>query len=118
MFVITDDDMPDIVVSTFDEMAAHLIKYPSCKSIEYILIDGLWISGRLYSIIEDNQIVFNEAGTWVCMVGYQTYRVPNKCNVCDTSEFMKGRVCTLCAENICEECGKFDRQCKCIYNDY
>jgi hypothetical protein len=118
MFVIIDYEMPDVVLPTFNDMSAHLIKYPSCQSIEYVFVDKYWVAGRLYSVIEDNEIVFSEAGTWNCSPAYQTYTFPNKCPQCDTSEFMKAKYCTLCAENTCEDCGKSDEKCICLYNDY
>lgn len=114
MYVIIDDELPDIRVLTYDCMVNHLILMPNCIAYEYTLKDGVWHANRRFITIDAREVVYNDAGTWGCLPEYATYVVPNVCADCNMDRFMKGTVCTFCSPAYgCLNCKEPARFCAC-----
>ena len=122
MYVIVEDNMPDITVSCASIMNQKLLSCASSKAYQYYESEeGIWHVKFVYYTIEDNEIVFAEAGTWNCDEDYLVYDFPNSCLTCKNTEFMQGTSCMLCSgdydDKECPDCGRHDT-CECKYTDF
>jgi len=116
MYVIVfQDEMPDMITSSYDEMYELLKKYPECIAYEYVY-DEYWKVGRAYALIDDNDLVYDETGTYACDPDYLSYKFPNQCSVCLSTKSMKGLTCMWCTW--CPDCLHGIKKCRCAFDDY
>ena len=114
MFVIVQEELPDIRVLTYDEMAKHMSEISNYVAYGYMLDQGVWRVGRRYVCIATDDIVYNEPGSWHCPAEYLIYNIPNVCSECSSGEFMKGLVCTYCSAAFgCLDCFQSAKECAC-----
>lgn len=116
MYVIVDSEMPDHCVETLEELHLKLTESPWSFGYEYkTQPDGTWKVGKKWMIIENDELVFYPENAWKCPEEYKTYKFPNKCEICDHSQFIQGKSCQYC-DYICTDCGNMN--CKCDIAKY